>query len=143
MTLLPWDYLFEPFDDLKFPDLFNTVWILALLGTVAVVILYNVRTRQLRRHQPYLDLYEWILWASVTFFFLILVYAVFHFDFIFVVVSVPIGVGVLVWIRFVRFPPTLNRYEHQLAKARFYSKQKFAHPESTIRPKRSSRRRRR
>jgi len=37
-------------------------------------------------------------------------------------------------VRFVRFPPELARYQQQLAKARFYSKQKFAHPESTIRP---------
>jgi hypothetical protein len=39
----------------------------------------------------------------------------------------------------VRFPPLLAAYEAQLARARYYSKQKFAHPEATIRAKRSGR----
>ncbi len=138
MTLPPWDYLFTAFNDVNFPDLFNAIWIFALVGVLATVVLYNVRTRQLRRHQVYLDLYEWLLWAGVIFFFLLLVYAVFHFIFLFVIVSIPIGVGILVWIRFVRFPPFLAAYETQLARSRYYSKQKFAHPESTIRPKRSA-----
>jgi hypothetical protein len=142
VTLLPWEYLFKPFNDRVFPDLFNAIWIFSLVGIAAVVIVYNVRTRQLRRHPPYLDLYEWLLWTSITLFFLLLVYAIFHFDFIFTVVTVPIGLGVLAWVRFVRFPPELAGYQQQLAKARFYSKQKFAHPESTIRPKRARRRRR-
>jgi hypothetical protein len=141
VTRPPWEYLFDTFNDRLFPDLFNAIWIFSLVGIVAVVILYNVRTRQLRRHPPYLDLYEWLLWTSITIFFLLLVYAIFHFDFIFTVVTVPIGLGVLAWVRFVRFPPELARYQQQLAKARFYSKQKFAHPESTIRPKRARRRR--
>ncbi len=139
MTLPPWEYLFVPFNDVNFPDLFNPTWVFALVGLVATVLLYNVRTNRLRRHQVYVDMYEWILWAGVIFFFLILLYAVFHFDFLFVVISIPIGVGILLWIRFVRYPPTLAAYETQLARARYYSKQKFAHPESTIRPKRSSR----
>lgn len=139
MTLPPWDYLNIAFNDVNFPDLFNATWIFALIGAVATVVLYNVRTRQLRRHQVYLDLYEWILWAGVIFFFLILVFAVFHFIFLFVIVSIPIGVGILVWIRFVRFPPFLAAYETQLARSRYYSKQKFAHPEATIRPKRAAR----
>ena len=129
MTLPPWEYLFATFNDKLFPDLFNAIWIFSLVGIVAVLVLYNVRTRQLRRHQPYLDLYEWLLWTSVTLFFLLLVYAVFHFDFIFTVVTLPVGLAVLAWVRFVRFPPELARYQQQLAKARFYSKQKFAHPE--------------
>jgi hypothetical protein len=84
-------------------------------------------------------MYEWLLWSGVIFFFLLLVYAVFVFDFLFVVVSIPIGVGLLIWIRFVRFPPYLAAYEAQLARSRYYSKQKFAHPEATIRPKRAAR----
>ena len=141
MTLPPWEYLFATFDDVVFPDLFNLIWIVSLLGIVAVVILYNVRTRQLRRHPPYLDMYEWLLWSSVTMFALLLIFAIFHFDFIFTVITIPVGLAVLAWVRFVRFPPQLSRYEQQLAKARFFSKQKFAHPESTIRPKRARRRR--
>jgi len=139
VTLPPWDYLFLPFNDVNFPDLFNPIWIFSVVGIVATVLLYNVRTRQLRRHQVYLDLYEWLLWAGVIFFFLILVYAVFHFDFLFTVLSIPVGVGILLWIRFVRFPPILAAYETQLARSRYYSKQKFAHPEATIRPKRGPR----
>ena len=139
MTLPPWDYLFLQFDDRNFPDLFNAIWVFSAIGMLATVLLYNLRTRQLRRHQVYLELYEWLLWAGVIFFFMLLVYALFHFDFLFVALSIPVGVGILLWIRFVRFPPALAAYETQLARARYYSKQKFAHPEATIRPKRAAR----
>ncbi len=139
MTLPPWEYFFVSFNDDNFPDLFNAIWIFALIGMAATVLLYNLRTRQLRRHQVYLDMYEWLLWSGVIFFFMLFTYALFHFDFLFVVLSIPIGVGILLWIRFVRFPPYLAAYETQLARSRYYSKQKFAHPEATIRPKRSSR----
>jgi hypothetical protein len=139
VTLPPWEYLFLAFNDKNFPDLFNAIWVFSLIGMVATVLLYNLRSRQLRRHQVYLDMYEWLLWSGVIFFFMLLVYALFHFDFLFVVLSIPVGVGILLWIRFVRFPPYLAAYETQLARARYYSKQKFAHPEATIRPKRASR----
>ena len=139
MTLPPWDYLFTQFNDVSFPDLFNPTWIFAIVGIAATVALYNLRTSQLRRHQVYLDLYEWLLWGAVIFFFLLLTYAVFHFDFIIVIITIPVGVGILLWIRFVRFPPILAAYETQLARSRYYSKQKFAHPEATIRPKRTVR----
>ena len=105
MTLPPWEYLFLSFNDVNFPDLFNVIWVFSLIGLIATVVLYNVRSRQLKRHQVYLDLYEWLLWAGVIFFFMLLIYALFHFDFLFVVLSIPIGVGILLWIRFVRFPP--------------------------------------
>ncbi len=140
MQLLPWEYLFTKMDDHTFPDLFNEIWVASLVGLAVAVALYMIRTRQLHRHAPYLDMYEWLLWTSVILFFLLLVYAIFHFDFIFTFVTLPIGVGMLIWIRFVRFPPTLARYEQQLAKARFFTKHKFAHPEATIRPKRRRRR---
>jgi hypothetical protein len=45
------------------------------------------------------------------------------------------GLAVMVWVRFVRFPPMLDLYEHRLAKQRYFTRSKFAHPESTIRPK--------
>ena len=45
------------------------------------------------------------------------------------------GLAVMVWIRFMRFPPLLDVYEHKLAKQRYFTRSKFAHPESTIRPK--------
>ena len=139
MTLPPWEYLFVPFNAVTFPDLFNAIWVFSLIGIVATVLLYSVRTRQLRRHQVYLGMYEWLLWSGVIFFFMLLVSAVFNFDFLFVLLSIPIGVGIMIWIRFVRFPPDLAAYETQLARSRYYSKQKFAHPEATIRPKRAAR----
>ena len=39
----------------------------------------------------------------------------------------------LVWIRFLRFPPILAAYEPRLARERYFTKQKFADPEATIR----------
>lgn len=147
MTLPPWEYFFLPFNSVQFHDLFNPVWIASLVGLVLVIILYNVRTRQLRRHAPYLSLYEWILWAGVIFFSLLFIEALFSFDFFLVLTTIVIGVGTLLWIRLVHFPPTLEAYERQLAKARYLSMKKFAHPEATIRPRASraarSRRRRR
>lgn len=132
MTLAPWEYLFIPFSQGNFPDLFDPIWISSLVFLVATVVLYVVRTRQLHKHQPYLDLYEWLLWTGVIFFSLILVYAIFHFDFIIPTISLPVGLGLLVWIRFVKFPPELRTYEAQLAKQRYLSRFRYAHPEATI-----------
>jgi len=57
-----------------------------------------------------------------------------------------LGIGTLVWIRFLRFPPILRSYEQRLARQRYFTKQKFADPEATIRrrggPRRQRRRRR-
>lgn len=139
MTLPPWEYLFIEFNAVTFPDLFNPIWVASLIGLAATILLYTVRTRQLRRHQIHLDMYEWLLWAGVIFFSLLLISAVFSFDFIFVLLTIPTGVGVMLWIRFVRFPPFLAAYEAQLARARYFSKRTFAHPEATIRPRRAAR----
>lgn len=146
MTLAPWDYLFEPFSARLFPDLFHPTWIASLILLVALVVLYNVRTRQLRRYPPFLDLYEWLLWTGIIVFGLLIVYAIFVFDFIFVIGTIVIGLGTLAWIRFYRFPPIIAAYERALAKQRYVSRQKFARPEATIRSKsggKASRRRRR
>ncbi len=133
MTLLPWEYLFLAFNKANFPDLFDYTWIAALVLLVATIGLYVVRTRQLRRHQPYLDVYEWLLWTGVILYSLILVYAVFGFDLIIVLVTIPIGLGVLVWSRFVHFPPLLAAYDAQLAKQRYMSRFRYSHPDATIR----------
>jgi hypothetical protein len=148
VTLAPWEYLFLAFNAGNFPDLFDPIWVSSLVFLVATVALYVIRTRQLHRHQPYLDLYEWLLWTGVIFFSLVLVYAIFHFDFIIVIISLPVGLGLLVWIRFIRFPPQLRMYEAQLAKQRYLSKFRYAHPDATIKQskrsaKRSQSRRRR
>ncbi len=138
MTRPPWEYLFLPFNPRNFPDLFYQTWVAALVLLVATVILYVVRTRQLKRHQPYLDVYEWILWTGVIVYTLILVYAVFAFDFIIVLATIPIGLGVLVWSRFFHFPPLLAAYDAQLAKQRYMSRFRYSHPDATIRQTKKS-----
>ena len=100
---------------------------------------YNVRTRQLHRHKVYLEMYEWILWTGVIVFSLMLVYALFRFDWIIVLATLVIGLGTFVWIRFFRFPPYFRAYERQLAKQRYFSRERFAKPEATIRTKSSRR----
>ena len=65
MTLAPWEYLFHAFNAFNFPDLFwPTVWA-SIAALAATVVLYNLRTRQLHRHRPYLDLWEWLLWTGL------------------------------------------------------------------------------
>lgn len=145
MTLPPWEYLFLPFSGENFPDLFNPTWIssLALLG--ALVILYNVRTRTLRHHAPYLDMYEWLLWTGVIVFSLLLTFSLFVWDFLFVLTTMIGGAAVFTWIRFVRFPPVFEVYERKLARERYFTRSKFSRPEATIRSKaaRPTKRRRR
>lgn len=143
MTKLPWEYLFDAFEKPLFPDLFDPVWMGSLVLLGLLIVLYNVRTRQLRAHDPYLNLYEWLLWAGLGVFGMLIVESIFKFSFIFVVLTAIIGLGTLVWIRFVKFPPDLAAYERMLARQRYVSRQRFAHPEATVRQKPSRRRRRR
>ena len=143
MLLFPWEYLFEPFSTHTFPDLFTGTWVAALVLLVAVVVLYNVRTRQLHRHRPYLEMYEWLLWTGIIVFSLLIVYSIFRFDFVIVLLTEIVGLGAMIWIRFVRFPPFFQAYERQLAKQRYFSRERFTKPEATIRTKSSRRRRRR
>jgi hypothetical protein len=149
VTLAPWDYLFQSFSSQNFPDIFHLTWIAAVALLVVLGVLYNVRTRALHRHPPYVDLWEWLWWTGLITFSLIVVEAIFVFDYILVLLTQVIGLGTLVWIRFVRFPPILRAHEQRLARERYYSKQKFADPEATIRKRsggggrRTQRRRRR
>ena len=144
MTLFPLDYLFIPFNTKTFPDLFDAIWVTSLVLLVVLVILYNVRTRRLHRHPPYLDLWEWLLWTGIITFSLLLVGSIFVFSFILVLLTAIIGIATLLWIRFRRFPPILAAYEHRLARQRYQSRAKFSRPEATIKTKggRRSRRRR-
>lgn len=143
MTLLPWEYFFLPFSSRNFPDLFHPTWIASLVLLLVLVVLYNVRTRRLHRHPPYLDLWEWLLWTGLITFSMLIVEALFVFDFFLVVATAVIGLAALAWIRFRRFPPILAGYERGLARQRYYTRTKYAHPEATIRPKTARRRRRR
>ncbi len=141
MQNAPWDYLFLSFSSQDFPDIFHPTWIASAVLLVALVILYNVRTRALHRHPPYHDLWEWLWWTGLVTFSLIIVEAVFVFDYVLVLATQVIGLGTMVWIRFVRFPPILRAHEQRLARERYYSKQKFADPEATIRKRGSTGRR--
>jgi hypothetical protein len=139
----PWEYLFFPFSSRNFPDLFHPTWIASLVLLVALIVLYAVRTRQLHGHQPYLQMYEWMLWTGILTFSLLVVSALFVLDFLLPLTFMIVGLGMLVWIRFRKFPPILEAYEHRLAKQRYFSRSKFAKPEATIRPRGSRRSRRR
>jgi hypothetical protein len=145
VTLAPWDYLFLSFNNRNFPDLFHPTWISSLVLLVILGVLYAVRTRQLHRHPPYLDMWEWMWWTGLITFSLLIIEALFVFDLFLVLLTELIGIGTLVWIRFRRFPPILAAHEARLARERYFSKQKFADPEATIRrrgSRRSQRRRR-
>lgn len=135
MTKPPWEYLFEPFSGDRFPDLFRATWIASLVLLGVLIVLYNMRTRAFRHHQPYLEMWEWLLWSGLILFSLLLVFSLFVWDFLFVVITMIGGAAVLLWIRFVKFPPVFEMYERRLARERYFTRTKFAHPESTIRSK--------
>ncbi|MDQ3871723.1 MAG: hypothetical protein M3301_08940 [Chloroflexota bacterium] len=141
MRLALTDYLFRPFNSDNFPDLFWPVTIAALLLLLGQVILYNVRTRQLRRYEPLVTMQEWLFWTGTITFGLLLIMALFVWYFLFVLLTVAIGAAAYVWIRFVRFPPLIAAYNEQLRRARFFSQSRYKHPEATIRSRRSRRRR--
>ena len=143
MNMWPWEYLFKAFTQINFPDLYLPFLCASILLLIATVVVYNVRTRQLRRHAIYVQMYEWLLWTGIITFSLIIVYWIFKFDMIIVLGTLVTGLAMLVWVRFYRFPPDFRAYERQLAKSRYFSRQRFTHPESTIRAKNSRRRRRR
>ncbi|MEO7664329.1 MAG: hypothetical protein ABIV26_04330 [Candidatus Limnocylindrales bacterium] len=142
MTIPPWEYLWLPFSRKLFPDIYDPLWISSLVLLVALVVLYNIRTRALHRHRVYADMWEWLLWTGLITLFLVVIGALFLFDFAVVLVIAIIGLGVLAWIRFVRFPPLFDAYEHQLARQRYLSRAKAAKPEATIRSRTARRRRR-
>jgi hypothetical protein len=146
VTLPPWEYLFTSFNSGNFPDLFHPTWIAAGILLIVLIVLYNARTRSLRKHAPYVDLWEWLWWTGMITFSLLVIESLFVFDFVLVLATGFIGIGTLIWIRFFRFPPLLRAHEQRLARQRYYTKQKFADPEATIRRRggrRPSRRRRR
>jgi hypothetical protein len=140
VTLAPWEYLFLSFNSGNFADLFYPTWIAALVLLVVLLVLYNRRTKALHRHQPYLDLWEWLWWTGLITFSLLLIESLFIFSFILVLATEIIGIGTLLWIRFVKFPPILRAHEQRLARQRYFTKQKFADPEATIRRRTASRR---
>lgn len=139
VNVAPWEYIFQPFNSHEFHDLFWPIVAASIIWLALLAVLYTVRTRRLHNHPPYLDMYEWLLWTGIITFSLVLVYAVFQFDFFFVPITLVIGLGVFVWTRFFKFPPIFAAYETKLAKQRYFSATKYAHPESTIRSKAAKR----
>ena len=143
MQDLPWEYLFKAFNRTNVPDLYGPLTIASVLWLIASVAVYNIRSRQLHRHAVYVQMYEWMMWTGVITASLMLIYFIFHFDMVIVLGTLFSGLGTLVWIRYRKFPPELAMYERQLAKQRYFTRERFAHPETTIRAKSSRRRRRR
>jgi small-conductance mechanosensitive channel len=141
----PLDYLGRvEFNQKEFPDIYWLIGVAAFVLFVVTVILYNVRSRQLHRHEPLRNMQEWLLWTGLVTFGLILVGWVFHFYFLFVLFFIVTGLAVFIWIRFFRFPPLIEAYNEQLRRQRFFSQSRYKAAESTVRAKRSrgSRRRR-
>jgi len=132
VTKAPWEYLFDSFNQDNFPDLFHPTWIASAILLIVLAILYFVRTRALRRHPPYLDMWEWLWWTGLITFSLLIIMSLFVFDFFFVIATEIVGLAALVWIRFIRFPPYLRAYETKLAKDRYMRTRKYADPEATI-----------
>ena len=133
MRLLPWEYLFIAFRKENFPDLFDPIWMASLVLLVILLVVYWLRTRALHRHRLYLDMWEWLFWAGLITFFLLVVGAVFAFDFIVILVILFAGLFTMAWARFRRFPPLFEAYEHQLARQRYLARARSARPEATIR----------
>src|SRR5207244_10786125 len=125
----PWEYLFRPFNPHLFPDLFTPTWVASLVLLIGLVVLYNVRTKALHRHAPYLDLYEWLLWTGLTFFGLLLTASLFAFDLILVLIIEVIGLAVLAWVRFVRFQPMVDESEDRVAQQTCLAQSKVRTPE--------------
>ena len=144
MRLGPLDYLGRyPFNLQNFPDIYFPIVAAAAILLVLTVVLYNVRVRQLHRHEPLKAMQEWLLWTGLVTFGLVLVGAIFAFYFLFVLLFIVIGIAVFVWIRFLRFPPYIEAYNEQLRRARFFSQSKYKAAESTVRARRSRGTRRR
>jgi len=142
---LPWEYFWVAFSKINFPDLFDPLWIASLILLVVLIVLYVLRTRALHRHKLYLDMWEWLFWAGLITFFLLVVGAIFAFDFAVILVILGSGLLTMAYARFRRYPPLFEAYEHQLARQRYLARSKGSRPEATIRSKaaRPARRRRR
>jgi hypothetical protein len=139
MRLPPNQYLIPgvQFNVQNFPDIYHPIWIAAAVLFVLTIVLYNVRVRQLHRHEPLRAMQEWLLWTGLITFGLVLVGTVFQFYFLFILLFLVIGLATFVWIRFFRFPPYIAAYNEQLRRARFFSQSRFKEAESTVRTKRA------
>lgn len=126
----------DPFSAETFTDIYWPIVIASVVLLIGQVVLYNVRVRQLHRHEPLRTLQEWLLWTGLITFGLILVSAIFRFYFLFVLTFIVVGLSTYVWVRFFRFPPYIAAYNEQLRRARFFSQARYKHAESTVRARR-------
>jgi hypothetical protein len=140
VTHAPWEYLFVSFNSKNFPDIFHPTWIASLVLLAVLALLYWLRTRALHRHAIYLEMWEWLWWTGLITFSLLIIESLFVFDFFLVLTTLAIGLGTLVWIRFRRFPPLLAGYEQRMARERYFTKQKYADPDATIKKRPAARR---
>jgi hypothetical protein len=147
VTQAPWEYLFTSFNSQNFQDIFHPTWIASLVLLAVLGLLYWLRTRALHRHAIYLEMWEWLWWTGLITFSLLIIESLFVFDFFLVLTTLIIGLGTLVWIRFLRFPPLFAAYEQRMARERYFTKQKYADPDATIKkrpvPRRQGRQQRR
>jgi multisubunit Na+/H+ antiporter MnhF subunit len=135
LKLLPWDYFWVAFSKINFPDLFDPLWIASLVLLVVLIVVYVLRTRALHRHKLYLDMWEWLFWAGLITFFLLIVGSIFAFDFAVILVILGSGLLTMAYARFRRYPPLFEAYEHQLARQRYLARTRQSRPEATIRQK--------
>ena len=140
MKQLPWEYFWVAFSRINFPDLFDPIWMASVVLLVILVVVYVLRTRALHRHRLYMDMWEWLFWAGLITFFLLIVGAIFAFDFAVILVILFGGLGTMAWARFRRYPPLFEAYEHQLARQRYLARTRASRPEATIRQKNVRRR---
>ena len=133
VTLAPWDYLLQRWTPADFPDLFWPVLVAAIVFLVGQVVVYNVRTRQLHKFEPLVGMQEWLLWTGVITFSLLLIMSVFAWYFLLVLATLVIGLGTYIWVRFIYFPPLVAAYNQHLRRTRFFSQDRYKHPEATIR----------
>ena len=133
VTLAPWEYLFTAFNHDNFPDIFHPTWIASL---VLLVVLDDPLQRP-DAGPPSPPAVPRHVGVAV-------VGRADHVQPVDHRIAVRVrllpgprrrrssGSATLVWIRFVRFPPFLAAYETRLARERYFTKQKFADPEATI-----------
>ena len=140
MKQLPWEYFWVGFSKLNFPDLFDPLWIACGVLLIVLIVVYVLRTRALHRHKLYLDMWEWLFWAGLITFFLLIVGAIFAFDFAVILVILFGGLLTMAYARFRRYPPLFEAYEHQLARQRYLARTRTTRPEATIRAKNVRRR---
>jgi amino acid transporter len=121
------------FSPQNFEDLFYPFAITSFVFLVLTVVLYNVMTRRYHKHPPLVNLWEWLFWAGLAIFGLLLVYAIFKFFFFFVLLTLIVGIGTLVWIRWFRFPPLIAAYNAVLRREMYLSQKRYVTADATIR----------